>query len=145
MEAIGSLDQQYSVELAPAYIVMRLSFDASDDLAGAAGIYVLYDDGKDVRLLITLIDQETSAENFCPRFSTGAENPNKAQGKLGILQNWDSVMIVDQSVKVIAIQPSNCQLNFLHPTPHLQCLYGSLSVVMSATTSSCILHLKRLC
>lgn len=66
---------------------------------------MLYDDGKDVRLLNTLNDQEAS------------EDPNKAQEELGRYTTWDSVMKVDRDMKVIAILPSSCP----HYPPYLQC------------------------
>lgn len=91
------------------YVTLRLSCDAPDGLTGAAGVYVLYDDGEDVRLLNTLYLRDPEACGHPTNYTT-----------------WDSVMNVDHDVKVIADQPSHFQI----PYNIFQCLYGYTSAVI---------------
>ena len=72
------------------HVSMRLSFDAPDNFAGAAGVYVLYNDGENVRLLYTLFEQELEV----------SEVSKSDQEHFGVYTIGDSIMKADLDVMV---------------------------------------------
>ena len=96
---------------------------------GAAGVYVLYHDGDDVRLLTRLYEQEVS------------DFDKVTQANMGVYKTGDNVMIAGHNLQIRdtfslgIFEIFHSIFKGTMPLRLLQC---------NANTSSCIWHLKRL-